>query len=186
MRQFHRDFSFYLKELSSSKPSPGGGSAAALSLSLGVGLVEMALRVSARGWTASRRQKAGFMLAELKKIRQKALRLVDKDAVVFRKFSLAKIASQKQKLLKKALLVSLETGGLAVEAVKTAEKSLPWVKKTILNDWNIGMGFMAVSLKASVLNAEGNLNYLKENSAEYIRLLNVLKKTLKGIKKYLS
>lgn len=141
----------YLNAVAKKSPTPGGGSCSALVGAIGVALLEMSMAYS------------GFphkQIEQVRKIRQKLVKLIDVDARTYSKVVLAwkKGEREKQKALKNAAGVSLKICHHCTRAINFAKGHHRSVKAALMNDWKGGQYFLKVAFLTSSLNVKQNLN----------------------------
>jgi formiminotetrahydrofolate cyclodeaminase len=142
----------YLKAVAGKTQTPGGGSCSALVGAVGVALLEMSMAYS------------GFaprQISQIRKIRQKLVKLIDEDARAYSKVLLAWKKGerrQKQKALKNAAGVSLEICRHCTRAINFAKGHHRSVKAALMSDWKGGQYFLKAAFLTSSLNVKQNLN----------------------------
>lgn len=165
----------FIEVLASREPVPGGGGAAAL-----VGAVGMALGNMVGNLTVGK-QKYKDVEKEVYEIMGKArtlqdnlLKLVDKDAVVFKDVAVAykmpkETEEQKkkkeevlEKALKKACSVPLEIMKNATEAIKLQRRLADIGSKLAISDVGVGTYCLKAALLSGRLNVIINLNGIKD------------------------
>lgn len=136
----------FLKRLSSEKPTPGGGSAAALSGAVAAGLVSMAAKISGNQKIAEKSERFMKVLTGL----------IDKDAKAFEKVMKAK-GKNREKALKYATEVPLQTARYSYEILKLAEALLKDCKPGVITDLGVAAKMAEAVVEGALLNVKVNL-----------------------------
>ena len=184
MKLIDMTVSEYLADLASDSPAPGGGSAAALCGAQGAGLAAMVA-----SFTIGRKKFAEFeenaMIvrdAELA-LTEKLKAQIDRDTEAFNlvaaAFKLPK-STDEEKAARSAAIqagtlvsteVPFETMGLALEALKTAEKLLSGFNDGAASDLGVAAWNLLTCVKGAWLNVCINIGSLKDKEkAEAFRL----------------
>ncbi len=154
----------YLKLLGSSAPAPGGGSGAALVSATGVALAEMVAAINEKKPKAvGGRQNS----KELKKIKNKLLSLVTKDAQVFEKikkaFAKDRNSVEYQKALKMGAESPLEICEWCLKAAKLAVLEKERTSKWLISDLKESLILLEAGYRSARLNVEINLNAVTDH-----------------------
>lgn len=184
MKLIDMTVSDYLKDLASDSPAPGGGSAAALCGAQGAGLAAMVA-----SFTIGRKKFADYEAnalavrdAELA-LMEKLKAQIDRDTEAFNlvaaAFKMPK-ATDGEKTARSAAIqagtlvsteVPFETMGLALEALRTAEKLLAGFNEGAASDLGVAVWNLLACVRGAWLNVCINIGSLKDReAAESFRL----------------
>ncbi len=159
----------YLEELSSNKPTPGGGSAAGVSISLSAALLLMVIRVTM--------DKPNLLLdyeRELTEIRERAVKLITRDAEVFQQvvasFKLPQDNKEEkeefqaviEEALKKASLVPLECMKTGLRLLELAEVIIKLGNRNAIADAGVSSLIAFSAIKGSYYNIVNNTRFIKD------------------------
>jgi len=178
MKLIELTVSDYLKDLASDSPAPGGGSAAALCGAQGAGLAAMVA-----SFTIGRKKYADFEAnalvvrdAELE-LTEKLKVQIDRDTEAFNlvaaAFKMPK-ATDEEKAARSAAIqagtlvsteVPFETMGLALEALRTAEKLLAGFNDGAASDLGVAAWNLRTCVRGAWLNVCINIGSLKDREA---------------------
>jgi formiminotetrahydrofolate cyclodeaminase len=158
MSKYQKNLKQYLSDLSARKPSPGGGSAAALSFCLGIALIEKAMNFSTDKTPALKKE---ILIA--RKLRNRVSLYIDKDGEIFGNFMKAK-GKKRLYFLNQSNKLIESLGCAGIEGFCRVKKVESGIKKSIINDFYIGLDFIKISLGACVLNLEVNSRVLGQNN----------------------
>lgn len=178
MKLIEMTVSDYLKDLASDSPAPGGGSAAALCGAQGAGLAAMVA-----SFTIGRKKYADFEAnalvvrdAELE-LTEKLKVQIDRDTEAFNlvaaAFKMPKATDEERAARSAAIqagtLVStevpFETMGLALEALRTAEKLLAGFNDGAASDLGVAAWNLRTCVRGAWLNVCINIGSLKDREA---------------------
>ncbi|MCM8773717.1 MAG: cyclodeaminase/cyclohydrolase family protein [Candidatus Omnitrophica bacterium] len=149
----YRDkFKQFLKDLSKDSPSPGGGSASALVFCLGVSLMVMAINFS----FDKNKPILVKVKKRLEKIRAKVFPYIDWDGEFFNQVLKEKDSLKRKIHLENLVNLTYDLGCSCVEVLDITKISLPYIKKSIISDFYIGLEMVKVSLFSSIKNLEAN------------------------------
>lgn len=142
----------YIQELASNRPTPGGGSAAALTGSMAASLV-------AKVGNLTHDPAAQQIAIQAENLARKLLDLADDDAEAFQTYIKAPKA-EKQRFLKQAVLVPLETASDSYTVLKLAEKMADIGNPRAITDTGVAALCAAAAVEGAMLNVVINLNEL--------------------------
>lgn len=158
----------YLTDLAGRQPTPGGGSAASLTGALGIALLEMACNFT----IGNKKYKdiegsATAHLAELKKIRELFMALIDEDVVVYAAIDSA-FKTKDEKIIDKALkdgyYISLKMCELSKSGIGVALDLAGKSNINLITDVGCGAELLKAGFNSGVFNAEINLKGVKDVS----------------------
>lgn len=158
-------------ELSSNSPIPSGGSMTAAVACLGISLSLMATRITARRFSASRRNKLNAKIRSLDGLRLGALAIVDRDAAIFQELTRLFRQDRKSKTprsarrlvlgLKKAFLIQAELLELLREAKAISNSVCRILQRGLKEDLRISNRVLDVAIDSALVTAKLNLSYIK-------------------------
>jgi formiminotetrahydrofolate cyclodeaminase len=166
----------YLDRLASADSAPGGGAAAALTAAQAAALLAMALRLSTDHAEALDPDAAQIWLERLDAARARLLALATEDGAAFAAVLAAYRLPGKDpdaKATRKAAVQSALRGAAAVplavmeratELLEAAAAIVPATKPTVVSDSGIAVELLGAALRASRLNVEVNLAYIKDDA----------------------
>jgi formiminotetrahydrofolate cyclodeaminase len=131
---------------------PGGGSAAALAGAIGAALIEMAANYSR---TDLRKE-----TANIRKIKNVLINLIDLDAMAYEKYSKRKT----EKNLKKAADVPLDICKNCIDVLKITRKLTKKFNKNLLPDVKSGKILLKAGFSAALSNVFVNLKNLSDKN----------------------
>ncbi len=155
----------FLNQLASDAPSPGGGAAAALTGALGVGLAEMVARINLK---RKEDTAAKARIAELMRLRQKLLHLMDEDTEIFKKLSIfykkKEFGDAYQKTLKAAASIPFAMAECTAKAIEEARGEKERTSRWLLSDLLESGCLIEAGFLSARLNVEVNLKDLKDEA----------------------
>lgn len=156
----------YLDDLSAKSPAPGGGSAASLAGALGAALLEMVCNFTIGNKKYKDIEEAAAVrLAELKKIREEFMALIDEDARVYAGIGSA-FKTKDEKIIDKALkdgyYISLKMCGLSRSGIAVALDLAGGSNINLITDVGCGIELLKAGFNSGVFNSEINLKGIND------------------------
>ena len=160
----------WLDELGSAAPAPGGGAVAALSTATAAGLVEMVanLTVGRPAWAEYEAQMTAIR-DEAGRLRRRALKQADEDAIAFRALMAAyrlprgtgpdddNRRSTIQDATGRAAAVPLDVAATAAQVIALAAQLPGRSNPNVLSDVGVAAVTAAAAIEASAINVDVNL-----------------------------
>ena len=160
----------WLDELGSAAPAPGGGAVAALSTATAAGLVEMVanLTVGRAAWAEYEAQMTAIR-DEAGRLRRRALKQADEDAIAFRALMAAyrlprgtgpdddNRRSTIQDATGRAAAVPLDVAATAAQVIALAAQLPGRSNPNVLSDVGVAAVTAAAAIEASAINVDVNL-----------------------------
>jgi methenyltetrahydrofolate cyclohydrolase len=185
-----KSLKFYSNCLSERTPVPGGGSCSALIGSLGCGLLSMVANftLSDKGFNGYK-ERSKKALKKSEYLRKKFIILIDEDAKVYKRLSVAFKTSTKhspgfQKALKAAIVPPSKVCDYSHKAAMVALELSYVGKKTILSDIISAVHSLDAAFESGLVNIEINVRYVrnKEYALNKVRKYKSLQRDIKHLK----
>jgi len=167
MKQYGSSLKGYIKDLAKKTTACGGGSAASLVFCVGASLIEMAIAFSLNKHNS--KELKGF-LKLLRKEKEKVFLYIDLDGDIFSRAMKEKGVLRK-KIARDLERITFNLGKSCVKVLTELKKIKPFIKKSILSDFDIGLKCIRVSLFASIKNMEANQKFFSLRSGKKINYL---------------
>ncbi len=167
MKQYRSLLKGYINDLAKKTTAPGGGSAASLIFCVGASLIEMAIAFSLNKHNP---KKLRSTLRLLRKERDRVFPYIDLDGDIFNK-AIKEKGLLRKKIAKDLERITFNLGKSCVKVLTESKRIKPFIKKSILSDFDIGLKCIRVSLFASIKNMEANQKFFSLRSGKKINYL---------------
>jgi formiminotetrahydrofolate cyclodeaminase len=173
----HEPLDDWLEQLGSSTPTPGGGAAAALAAAAGAALIEMVVNLTVGKTAYAEHEPHVQPIGEqARELRQRALDLVDADAVAFDRVMTAyglPRGTGKEKAARSAAIqaASVEAARPPLQIAEVAARiielsaALPGrSNRNVLSDVGVAASLAGSALESAAINVEVNLGAVKDEA----------------------